>query len=243
MPDRNKRFIKKEKTNQYINETELKSLMIRINNKSFIENLSSKFKRLDKYLNNHKTADKAFRFILEKYSINCISKIITNKYKQLLLLSDDELKNFKKMIIEYNAVQRDMTLYTDEFNKKNTEVFNNIIDEFNKVLIEMTVKNKNLITRKTDSIKLEKYISKHTKSKSQKYKRLLREYIVLISERNVIDKKSFDKKVWKSYNLEELEKELYYIDNVFESSNKVFNFIRPLFNFIIRRLWQKKKEK
>ena len=193
MPDRNKRFIKKEKTNQYINETELKSLMIRINNKSFIENLSSKFKRLDKYLNKHKTADKAFRFILEKYSINCISKIITNKYKQLLLLSDDELKNFKKMIIEYNAVQRDMTLYTDEFNKKNTEVFNNIIDEFNKVLIEMTVKNKNLITRKTDSIKLEKYISKHTKSKSQKYKRLLREYIVLISERNVIDKKSYDR--------------------------------------------------
>lgn len=60
---------------------------------------------------------------------------------------------------------------------------------------------------------------------------------------NVIDKKSFDKKVWKSYNLEELEKELYYIDNIFESSNKVFNFIRPLFNFIMRWLWQKKKEK
>jgi hypothetical protein len=33
MPDRDKRkTAKKEKTNQYINETELKSLMIRINN-------------------------------------------------------------------------------------------------------------------------------------------------------------------------------------------------------------------
>lgn len=67
---------------------------------------------------------------------------------------------------------------------------------------------------------------------------------------NVVDKKSFDKKVAINYNKKALIEDLDYIDDIFKQSskisNKIINFIKPIFdnfNFIMRRLWLKKKEK
>lgn len=184
-----------EKTNQYINETELKSLMIRINNKSFKQHLSNSFKRLDKYIKKHEeTSNKQFKFILEARIVRTCNFITKNRYKQLLLLSDEKIIEIKKLIIDYNAVVNDISLYIDEFEKKNAEAFNNVLNAFREINEEMKTKNVNLQnSRKTDAARISKYIKKHQKSKSQKFKRSLREHIILISERNIIDKESYER--------------------------------------------------
>ena len=189
------RIKSKEKTNQYINETELKSLMIRINNKSFKVNLSNSFKRLDKYIKKHQiTQNKQFKYILEQKIVKIINKLINSKFKQLMLISDDVLANIKKRIIEYNEILNDITLYIDEFDIKNDESFNVLKLSFVDIMTEMNAKNYNLNNSRLNDIKrIDKYILKHSKSKTQKFKRLLREYIVLLSERNVIQKESYER--------------------------------------------------
>lgn len=195
MPDRHKKNVKKEKTNQYINETELKSLMIRINNKAFKTNLSTSFKRLKKYLDKlEKTSNTKFKFILEAHIVKCILRIVSNKYKQLLLLDIDKIKDIKKLIIDYNAVQHDITLYTDEYYKQNEIHFNRLIEAFNPTINEMLIKVDLLESSKqSDEARVKKYIKKHTNSKSQKFKKILKNYIILISERNVIYKDSYER--------------------------------------------------
>jgi hypothetical protein len=175
MPDRNKQTNKKEKTNQYINETELKSLMIRINNKTFLDFLSTSFNRLNKYISKYKTTSNLeFKKILEKYIIDVSWRILKSKKHQLLLLSDIVVKEYRTIIEQRNIeeVLRIMEPLNEEMLLKNT-----ILKDF----------------KNSDSIRINKYISKHTKSKSQKFKRLLREHIVLISERNIIDNKSYER--------------------------------------------------
>lgn len=190
--------ILKEKTNQYINETELKSLMIRINNKSFLQNLSKSFKRLDKYLvkyrGNDSTENKHYKQLLEEYIVKTISSIIKNRYRQLMLITDEDTKKIKELIYEYQLVLNDASLYVDEYYVKKEKVFNSIMSFFEHINNEMKIKNINLShSKRTDKIRIEKYILKHTKSKSQKHKRALRAGIILISERNIINKESYER--------------------------------------------------
>lgn len=70
------------------------------------------------------------------------------------------------------------------------------------------------------------------------------------TNKNVVDKKSFDKKVMLNYNQNLLIDNLNYIDDLFEKSskisNKIISFLNPifdLFNLITRWLWLRKKEK
>ena len=88
MPDRNKNTFKKEKINQYINETELKSLLIRINNKTFLESLSNSFKRLDKYIlkyqNIKNDIENPFKeilsFYIKKVYLKCLKSNVSIMY-------------------------------------------------------------------------------------------------------------------------------------------------------------------
>lgn len=189
MPDRNKKTnsnTKKEKTNQYINETELKSLIIRINNTSFKNNLYNAFKRLDKYLSKLHNAEKMHKSILEKAITKTISKIVSNRYKQLLLIPDDGIKRIKTLIDEYEK--------TSESNKCRIELFDEIKSLFAPIHHAMISKTNLLCTNATsDNFRLQKYIKKHSKSKSQKLKKILRKYIILLSERNIIDKNSYER--------------------------------------------------
>lgn len=190
--------ITKEKTNQYINETELKSLMIRINNKSFLHNLSKSFKRLDKYLTKYRgisaTENNHYKQSLEEYIVKTCNAIIKNRYRQLMLITDEDTKKIKELIYEYQLVLNDASLYVDEFYEKKEKVFNNILDFFESINAEMKIKNDNLNhSKRTDEIRIEKYILKHIKSKSQKFKKLLRKNIILISERNIINKESYER--------------------------------------------------
>lgn len=169
------RIASKEKTNQYINETELKSLMIRINNKTFLDFLSKSFLRLDKYIQKYKTTDnEEFKCILEKYIIITSRSIMKNKKHQLLLIDDELVKKYREVI--------------------ETKKLSSILKFMEPINNEIRIKNLNLRNiRKTDSIRIEKYIQKHTKSKSQKFKRLLKEHIIKISERRIIDKNSYER--------------------------------------------------
>ena len=189
------RIKNKEKTNQYINETELKSLMIRINNKSFIQHLSNSFLRLNKYIIKYNSAtNKHLKLILEQAIIKSCNLIIKNKYKQLILMTDDDIVDLKKSIIDYNAIYNDITLQADEWETKRYNSYKNIINLFEPYMAELNTKNDNLkSSKKTDLIRIDKYIKKHTKSKSQKLKKILREHIILISERNIIDKESYER--------------------------------------------------
>ena len=181
MPDRNKHAFKKEKTNQYINETELKSLIIRINNKTFLESLSNSFKRLDKYILKYQNIDKnniknPFKKILSFYIKKVYLKCLKSKKSQLMLIPDDMMK---KMILMIETPETPLE---------------DIISFMEPLRIEMNIKNFNLNNnRKTDIKRIDKYIAKHSKSKSQKLKKLLREYIVKIAERNIIDKISYER--------------------------------------------------
>ena len=167
---------KQEKSqNQYINETELKSLIIRINNKTFNEHLSLYFTELNKLLNQYKLSKSKE---IETEIITILRNIIKDKKYQLLLLSDEDLKELKELILNY------------EDNPK----FNNILKIVKPLNEEILEKTKNLnYDKKTDLIKLKKYINKHSKSKNQKYKRILRNYIIKISERTTIDKNSYER--------------------------------------------------
>lgn len=189
------RIKNKEKTNQYINETELKSLMIRINNKSFIQHLSNSFLRLKKYTIKYNSAtNKHLKLILEQAIIKSCNLIIKNKYKQLILMSDDDIVDLKKSIIDYNAIYNDITLQADEWETKRYNSYKNIINLFEPYMAELNTKNDNLkSSKKTDLIRIDKYIKKHTKSKSQKLKKILREHIILISERNIINKEAYER--------------------------------------------------
>lgn len=180
MPDRNKNTFKKEKINQYINETELKSLLIRINNKTFLESLSNSFKRLDKYIlkyqNIKNDIENPFKEILSFYIKKVYLKCLKSKKSQLMLIPDDEMK---KMIIMIETKETSLE---------------NIINIMEPIRNEMSLKNFNLNnTRKADTKRINKYIYKSSKYKSQKFKRILREYIVLIAERNVIDKIAYER--------------------------------------------------
>lgn len=189
----------KEKTNQYINETELKSLIIRINNKSFLLNLSNSFKRLNKYIIKHKEnsytiKNKHYEMVLEQFIVKTCDNIIKNRFRQLLLIDDIQTAKIKGLIKEYNLILNDVTLYVDEFYSKKSTVFNNIMSFFEPINEEMNIKNQLLNnSRKTDKKRIAKYTAKHIKSKSQKFKRLLREHITLISERNIIDKQQYER--------------------------------------------------
>ena len=189
-----KRIKVKEKTNQYINETELKSLMIRINNKTFLNNLSKTFLRLDKYISKYSSTEhRNFKNILESYIIRTIKTIITSKSKQLLLMSDDELLNIKTLLNEYNAAYNDITLNNDYYIIKQ-QSFNNVLLSINNINTDMRIKNLLLKQKKiNDSVRINKYIKKHSKSKSQKYKRILRRRIIDIAERNIIDKDAYER--------------------------------------------------
>lgn len=193
----------KEKTNQYINETELKSLMIRINNKSFLQHLSKSFKRLDKYILKYQNCSSAtrtgaknkhYKQSLEQYIVKTCNFIIKNKYRQLLLITDENTKKIKELIYEYQLVLNDASLYVDEYYMKKSKVFNSIMSFFEPINNVMKIKNINLShSKRTDKIRIEKYTLKHIKSKSQKHKRTLRACIILISERNIIDKESYER--------------------------------------------------
>lgn len=165
----------KEKTNQYINDTELKSLIIRINNKAFIDYLRNPFLRLHKYAKKYNsTSNESFKEILKKYILRLLTSILKNEKNQLLLIPD---KKMKTLLLRFASGDLEKSL------KK----FQYIID----VAIARLELLKN--TRKNDSNRLKKYIDKHTKSKSQKHKRILRDAIIHISERNIIDKKSYER--------------------------------------------------
>lgn len=64
---------------------------------------------------------------------------------------------------------------------------------------------------------------------------------------NVVDKKSFDKKVSINYNKNVLIENLDYIDDIFKQSlnisNKIMNFINSTLDFLLKILWLRKKEK
>lgn len=161
--------------NQYINETELKSLIIRINNKTFNEYLSLYFTELNKLLNQYKL-NKSKE--IETKIITILRNIINDKKYQLLLLPDEDLKELKELIL----------------NCDDNPKFNNILKIVKPLNEEILEKTKNLNSdKKTDLIKLKKYINKHSKSKNQKYKRILRNYIIKISERTIIDKNSYER--------------------------------------------------
>lgn len=166
----------KEKTNQYINETELKSLIIRINNKSFLDFLSNSFLRLNKYITKYNTTeDNLFKDILKKYILRTLTNIIKNEKNQLLLIPD---KKMKVLLLRFTSGNLEKSL----------KRFQYILDEAN-------FRNNLLLNnhKMNDVKRLKKYINKHIKSKSQKYKRILRDEIIRISERNVVDKVSYER--------------------------------------------------
>lgn len=169
--------IKKEKTNQYINETELRSLIIRINNKSFLDFLSNSFLRLKKYRTKYNsTKNKKFKSSLEKYMLRTLDFIMKNEKNQLLLIPDDDMKRIQ-ILIDSNKLKE-------------------VLNELDEVIYEADERNYVLLNRskkRTDSIRLKKYIQKHIKSKAQKHKRALRENIVKISIRNIIDKSGYER--------------------------------------------------
>ncbi len=180
MPDRDKRkTTKKEKTNQYINETELKSLMIRINNKTFLDFLSNSFSRLDKYLTKYQLElsinnRPEYISVLEDYILRTSASILKNKKHQLMLLSDVVVKEYRKII--------------------ETKRIKDIIS----IMLPLSIKmrNKNILLKnikRADKARMTKYLEKHKKSKSQKFKRALKNRIVQISERNYIDKQSYER--------------------------------------------------
>lgn len=168
--------IAKEKTNQYINETELKSLILRINNKSFIDYLSKSFLRLDKYIKKYNSStNNQFKTILKKYILKTITSILKNEKNQLLLIPD---KKMKVLLLRFESGNLEKSIKNfqyaiDDANFRNDLLLNNM--------------------RKNDYTRLQKYISKHTKSKSKKHKRILRDEIIKISERNVVDKISYER--------------------------------------------------
>lgn len=168
-------MIKKEKTNQYINETELKSLIIRINNKSFLDFLSNSFLRLDKYIKKYNNSSKLFQEILKKYILKTLISILKNEKNQLLLIPD---KKMKILLLRFNSGNLEKSL----------KRFQYVIDEAN-FRNGLLLNNK----RKNDYTRLQKYINKHIKSKSQKHKRILKDQIVKISERTIIDKISYER--------------------------------------------------
>lgn len=167
---------KKISQNQYINETELRSLIIRINNKAFNEHLSKYFYDINKFIekyNENKCPEVAEEIV------NILKNIIKDKKYQLLALPDEDLKSLKKMLDD----SIDSVNYIDDILK--------IIEPLNKELVE---KRKNLDRcYKSDLTRINKYIIKHHKSKNQKYKRILRDYITTIAERTVIDKESYER--------------------------------------------------
>ncbi len=189
------RIKSEQKINQYINETELKSLMIRINNKTFLLNLSKSFLRLHKYKNKFKeTTNIHLKLILEKAIVNLYNNIIKNKSKQLLLISDEELLKIKQLIVDYNEIYNDITLKTDEWDSKKDKAFNAINNAFKDVNEEMDIKNVLLqYSKKSDTARINKYIKKHTKTKSKKLKKILKDRIITISERNIIDTESYER--------------------------------------------------
>lgn len=165
---------KKEKSqNQYINETELKSLIIRINNKTFKDYLSLYFSELNNLLKDSKNN--------KEQIVQILKNIIRDKKYQLLLLSDEDLKELKDLVLNF----------TEEKDDKNFKSILKIIEPLNKEIFEKT-KYLNL-EYKNDLKRLSKYIKKHNKSKSQKYKRILRDSIIKISERNIIDAESYER--------------------------------------------------
>lgn len=167
--------------NQYINETELKSLIIRINNKTFNEYLSLYFTELNKLLNQYKLNESKE---IETEIITILRNIINDKKYQLLLLPDEDLKELKELILNYD----------DNHKHDDNPKFNNILKIVKPLNEEILEKTKKLNSdKKTDLIKLKKYIDKHNKSKNQKYKRILRNYIIKISERTIIDKNSYER--------------------------------------------------
>ena len=156
--------MKKTSLNQYINENELKSLIIRINNKTFMTYLSLYFEELDKAITENNNNN----------IIDIFKKIIKTKKYQLLLLSDEQI-NLIKQLLE-----------------------NNNTNELLKILIPLNDKIKMKITklknvRRSDLTRLNKYLHKNNVSKNQKFKRILRNHIINISERTIIDKKSYER--------------------------------------------------
>lgn len=180
MPDRNKRnetILKKEKTNQYINETELKSLMIRINNKSFLDFLSNSFLRLDKYIKKYRETDnKEFQEILKKYILRLLTSILKNEKNQLLLIPD---KKMKVLLLRFQSGDLEKSL-------KRFQYVLDLANERNRVLLNRSLKT-------SDETRLKKYVQKHIKSKSQRHRRILRDSIVQISDRNIIDKEGYER--------------------------------------------------
>lgn len=169
--------MKKEKTNQYINETELKSLIIRINNKSFLDFLSTAFLRLNKYIHKYgESTNDNFKEVLKKYILRTLISILKNEKNQLLLIPD-----------------RKMKVLLARFNSGNLE---KSLKRFQYIIDEATARNNILLNRKnkkSDEIRLKKYIQKHIKSKSQKHRRILRDAIVTLSDRNIINKTDYER--------------------------------------------------
>lgn len=188
----------KQKTNQYINETELKSLMIRINNKTFLLNLSKTFLRLDKYISKfestHSTNSTEYRNLLEMYIIKTIQSIIKSKSKQLLFMTDEDLVLIKKLLANYNSIFHDVSLDDLDYFEQREKAFKEILAFIEQFNLDMKKKNELLRLKKTNDIsRINKYIRKHSKSKSQKLKRILKRYIIEISERIIIDKNSYER--------------------------------------------------
>lgn len=166
---------KKEKSqNQYINETELKSLIIRINNKTFNEYLSLYFSELNNLLKDSKNN--------KEQIVQILKNIIKDKKYQLLLLSDDILKELKELVLSFDQ---------ENINDKKFKRILSIIEPLNNEILQKT--NNINSEKKNDLIRLNKYIKKHQKSKSQKYKRILRDSIIRISERTIIDTESYER--------------------------------------------------
>lgn len=164
---------KQKSLNQYINETELKSLILRINNKTFKEHLSFYFEELNKILKDNSKQDEV---------VEVLSNIIKSKKYQLLKLPDEDLKTLKDNVENYNS------------STNKNKLFRNILLIIEPLNNEMQEKIKDLNNnRVADFKRINKYINKHHKSKNQKFKRILRDHIINISERITIDKESHER--------------------------------------------------
>jgi len=176
---------KAESKTQYINETELRSLILRINNRLFVETMSNKFKRLDKYILKYKSIEYEKSNRLIPALVGKIKKIyldlLTCKSSQLLLLPDEDMKNLVSLIHDCGY---------------NLDKFNVLLEKMHSVTVEMVDRARGINSRKSDYSRLDKYMKKHiigSNVNPQKYKRILREKIMKISYRTIIDRASYER--------------------------------------------------